>query len=471
MAAVSDAPDAAGSVGSPPNGFSLTELLVAAALSLVVMGAVAALFGILSRSIRQSQATVDLGSLMRSAAWQLRQDLTGLTCTVAPWVAPETSSGYFELLEGPRHDASSAIDAQGQPTTSLTADTDDLLLFTTQSLAEPLVGRYEGTLIESPCAEVAWFCRPCASQPVAGTTLYDLHRRQLLVTSYLGRSSLANNALSGTANRAAYDLSLRSGTIAGQGNVLLPNSLGDLTKREHRFMRSGLSFVTTTGAVRSVPAQTFPFPFPLAPASGADGFHALSEASLAETTRAGEDVILTNVIAFDVRVYDPQAIAPIASGTLWRLPGDRGYDAALASGTAGFGAYVDLGWRGGRPSPQSASFPPTGTSALQSAGVCVSGTRTLTVAGTGTAAATVPTYDTWSRHYEHNGLDDDGDGVVDEGSNGVDADGDGWPDDSGAAETSAPYPVPLRGIEVRIRCYEPNSKQVRQITIRHALRR
>lgn len=68
----------------PRAGLTLVELLVAAVLSLVVMGAVASLFGILSRSIRQSQATVDLSTLMRSAPWQLRQDLTSLTCTTAP---------------------------------------------------------------------------------------------------------------------------------------------------------------------------------------------------------------------------------------------------------------------------------------------------------------------------------------------------------------------------------------------------
>jgi len=28
--------------------------------------------------------------------------------------------------------------------------------------------------------------------------------------------------------------------------------------------------------------------------------------------------------------------------------------------------------------------------------------------------------------------------------------------------------VPLRGIEVRIRCYEPTSRQVRQMTVRHS---
>ena len=60
------------------------------------------------------------------------------------------------------------------------------------------------------------------------------------------------------------------------------------------------------------------------------------------------------------------------------------------------------------------------------------------------------------------------DGTVDEGVNGFDDDGNGLVDDAAEQETSAPYPVPLRGIEIRIRCYEPSSRQVRQVTVRHS---
>ena len=49
-----------------------------------------------------------------------------------------------------------------------------------------------------------------------------------------------------------------------------------------------------------------------------------------------------------------------------------------------------------------------------------------------------------------NGLDDDNDGIVDDLSEYI---------------TSSPYPVPLRGIQITIRCYEPDSRQVRPITI------
>lgn len=418
-----------------PRGLTLTELLVAATLSLVVMGALAGLFGRFGRAIKQSEATMNLGGLVRSAAWQLRQDLAGATCLPTPWLAPETSVGYFELIEGPARDSTYAVDGQNRPTGNLTADTDDLLLFTSQSLSGAFVGRFDGRTIESPYAEIAWFCRPAATQPIAGSKLYDLHRRQMLVVTYLGRADLVNNALPPSTDRAACDISLRADTIAGQGQVLLPNSLGDLTKREHRFLRGGYAFVLESGASRSVAAQPFPHAFPVDATQ-----HAVAEAALTGTKRESEDVILTNVIGFDVRVFDPQA--PLAADG--RVPGDPGYAVPQAATAAG--AYVDLGWGGGVPGARTAPFPPTGKTAFQTAGVMVSGTNRLRT-----------TYDTWSRHYEFDEIDEDGDGTIDEGL-----------EDAVDAETSPPYPVPLRGVEVRIRCYEPSSRQVRQVTIRHA---
>lgn len=321
-------------------------------------------------------------------------------------------------------------------------------------------------MIESPFAEVAWFCRPSVNQPIAGTTLYDLHRRQLLVISYLGRSDLLNNALPMTINRAAYDLSLRRSWVDGQGEVLLPNSLGDLTKREHRFMRDGYSFITSSTQTSSVPPQAFPFAFPMVStpiSTGAASSLARPEAALDDSPRAWEDIVLTNVIAFDVRVFDPQASPQQAGGT-WLLPGDPGYAPPSSGSTLERGAYVDLGSAGGAPTLPSGVFPAAGVTALQSAGVLVADSPQRT-------ALPTSTYDTWSRHYEYNAIDDDGDGTVDEGTAGVDTDGDGFPYDTTQNETSAPYPVPLRGLEVRIRCYEPTSKQVRQTTIRHSFSR
>ena len=51
------------------------------------------------------------------------------------------------------------------------------------------------------------------------------------------------------------------------------------------------------------------------------------------------------------------------------------------------------------------------------------------------------------------------------GVNGFDDDGNGIVDDDGEKLTSPPYPVPLRGIQVKIRVFEPDSRQIRELTI------
>jgi prepilin-type N-terminal cleavage/methylation domain-containing protein len=419
------------------SGYTLVELLVAATIALVVMAAAAGLFAIFSRAAAQSQALIDLGDRMRSTAWRLRQDLAGTTLELQPWVTPEQSVGYFELIEGPRRDSDA-----GQGSGAIQADTDDVLLFTTRSTGGPFVGKYGANFIESPIAEVAWFCRPASSQPVAGLTLHTLYRRQLLVVGYVGVPpfSTNNNSLPAVAPTATlsdallnYDISLRAeGTSA---TAFLPNTLGDLTNRENRFWHD---------------RAAFPYAFQTA---------TLGAATFDGTARDAEDVALTNVIAFDVRVFDPEA-PTMTTGGVAVFPGDPGYGAAAATAAAAKGAHVDLGWGGGSPTATTATFPPSGQTAFQSGGVMVSsGPRNLVLG--------LPTYDTWSRHYEFNGSDEDGDGKIDEGSDGFDDNGDDLADDQAEQETSPPYPVPLRGLEVRIRCYEPSSRQVRQITIRH----
>ena len=431
-----------------PTGFSLVELLVASAIALVVMGAIAQLFSLFGRTMSQSQATVDLSGRMRTAAWQLRQDLAGVTADLVPWNQPESNSGYFELLEGPVRDASFAL-AGGVVTGTLSADTDDSLFFTTRSAGDPFVGRFGAGTIEAPCAEVAWFCREAGDQPIAGTTLYNLHRRQLLVVGFVGTAPFSTGSNSapvaglmqaagaGGVSTPVYDLSLRL-----DGVNAFPNTLGDLTKRENRCFLGGNTSIRSTA-----------FPYAVL----TDMARVAANATFDNTDRVWEDVILTNVIAFDVRVYDPQAKAQNVSGiTLY--PGDPSYDAGGASGASG--AYVDLGWGGGSAVAISGSFPPSGFTAFQSAGVQVSGTP-----NTGTLP--VATYDTWSLHYEFNGENEDGDAKIDEGTDGIDDNSDSLPDNPPESETSPPYPVSLRGLEVRIRCYEPTSKQIRQITVRH----
>jgi prepilin-type N-terminal cleavage/methylation domain-containing protein len=473
----------------PRRGMTLVEMLVATTITLIMMGLVAQLFGVFGQGVTGSRSVIELTDQMRSVGWRLRQDLGGVTATTLPPLRPEANEGYFELFEGPATDTSTATLVPTSDKTALTADCDDALLFTTRSQGPPFVGRFIKGTIESPVAEVAWYCRPAAQQLASGPTLYTLYRRQLLVMDYVGANPPANapfffSATGGNVvdfqrvgNRwdtfyngdgstfFGFDLSCRLVPSANNVRLLVPNSLGDLTKRENRFGHYPTDVVAT---------PTFPYSFvSIAPLSG---------------LRTGEDVILNNVLGFDVRVFDPDAPVQTPASGGGVTPGDPGF--AINGDTKATGAYVDLCWGRNVAAPVAsaapgAAFPTMGAfSAFQTSGVMVSsaiknaimsGTLALPeapVAG-GPGATNVAVYDTWSTHYETNGINENGNTdpnnnpLIDEGTNGLDDNSNGLVDEPAEAETSAPYPVPLRGIEVRIRCYEPSSRQVRQVTIRH----
>ena len=142
--------------------------------------------------------------------------------------------------------------------------------------------------------------------------------------------------------------------------------------------------------------------------------------------------------------------------------GDRWADAPVNGITytlISFGAYADLGYGNaayGAPLAGSLSHWGHPKSHLDA------------------AATTTRVYDTYSTHYETvaltpqptgttpgqavNGFDDDGDGIVDDiVYNGVST--------AGENITAPPYPIPLRGIQVKIRVFEPDSRQVREVTV------
>lgn len=378
-------------------GFTLVELLVAATLALTVMGSVATLFGLFGRSFSDSQSIIDMSARMRAAGAKLRDDLEGLTTSPQPWIRPDANGGYFEIIEGPLTDNSAA-----HGTSTVLADTDDALMLTTTSINEPFKGALAGALgLESPTAEVAWFCKP-SGVAVDGSLLRNLYRRQLLVCATPGTGSFQNTHTAPFTSWDAFymgnDLSCRR-----QGATLIANSLADLSKRENRFLHN------PTGGIG---ASVFPYPAVIGPTAAA------TNGDILTGTRIGEDLVLPNVIAFDIQVLDSQRLTAASS-------------------------YIDLG--SGLPSTSPLASAPNGRSRL-----------------------TVPTYDTWSSHYENNGVDEDGALGIDQGTNDTDDNGNDVKDEQQEFETAPPYSVPLHGLRVRIRCYEPTSRQIRQITIIHS---
>jgi len=557
------------------SGMTLVEMLVATAATLLLMAAIAQVFGAFGTAVSDSRAMIELDGRMRSAAWRLRSDLAGATARTLPPLDPDSGDGYFEVIEGPESDTVSAggVAKGGNAAYSLVAgsgsddrivgDIDDVLLFTTRSTDPPFQGRFTTSAgvrtLESPVAEVGWFLRRTVSGSAGSTgsagptdpVTFTLYRKQLLVLGYVGVDPFFSGTIlpvappttiipnaSVPSNTAAmrqgyfpwsqffelYDVSARFERNVGMTlpnkaanstdspGRLVPNTLADLTRREARFMHNVVGNTDGNGfpygfcanwedhnydGILQAPEDSQPPGTPgyvgtygagSLPDSGHQSRDAIGEivpdGLVFRGARVGEDVILTNVIAFDVRVFDPEAPIPLPAGQNTPLvPGDPGYRAAylaaagLTPPSFASGGYVDLG--NGEMVPGNPPNNQVPVSRFSGYGQPRSSLR-----GSPSRARV---WDTWSTHYETNGRDDDGDGTVDEGADGLDSNGDGRVDetdpsvdlngdgdfadpgeDPGETETQPPYPYPLRGIEVRIRCYEPSSRQIRQITVRHS---
>jgi type II secretory pathway pseudopilin PulG len=245
-------------------------------------------------------------------------------------------------------------------------------------------------------------------------------------------------------------------------------------------------------------------------------------ATFVSQPRFGEDVMLSDVLGFDLRVYDPGAplYAYFPGGTTTAradyvvAPGDPAWPIAFKADVPGWltpnyapatdvigniatsnnvpfafqrrGAYVDMGYGDtcletagsalGTIPNQFTRFSWLGSNAWASGdfsplkffwpGDLRTPTRVQLAPG-------YSVYDTWSTHAESNGLDDDGDGAIDEETNGLDDPGSYLgtidtrlgPDDTGERETQPPFDTALRGVQVTLRAYERDSRQVRQTSV------
>lgn len=256
--------------------------------------------------------------------------------------------------------------------------------------------------------------------------------------------------------------------------------------------------------------------------------------------RRGDDVVLTNALAFDLRVFDPGApvygyYLDASSSQPVNLdqviePGDPAWAAAFLADVPewlgptsttlnaignlspsagapfqylGRGAYVDLGYGSTWLTPSQFVIanrynPTTGNQALFATSPVTAPLKFFTdgilrTPGAPDLTSLYRTYDTWSWHYETNGLNEDRDrevlgGVerpmIDEGTNGFDdrdptdsvdllvADENdrrfNGPDDPAEREAPPAYQAALRGLQVTLRTYEPDSRQVREVRVRES---
>lgn len=431
------------------SAFTLVELLVSMAISLIMVYAMVQFMVYVGDSVGDGRAMIELSGQLRGIRQRLHEDLSSLTVSVRPWPDEGGGLGYFEIYEGPKSDTDRDGDGTRDPATntSLFGDFDDWLGMTIQAKGEPFVGRYPADpsgVASSRVAEVVWFTgwndKDADGVPDLDETRY-LYRRQMLIWPEMPAVTVSsvNDALQWM---RANDISVRV-TASGGNYTISGNSLSDLTQRQFRFahLMSGtfphaLDNRFPVRLVDGVPSN----PDPPMNMQAANPYVLLNESGSYANNRLGEDIQLSRCIGFDVRVFDPTA--PLFGTGTAAGPSDI----VVNPGTArvGQGAYVDLFYsRYFSGSTSVFSAGPDAKARLNNAAV----------------------YDTWSSLYERDGVDQDGDSLFDEGTDGLDNDGNNGVDDVAERETSPPYPVPLRGVQVMIRAYDADTRQMRQATV------
>ncbi len=85
-------------------GMTLIEMLVATAITLILMAAVAQVFAAFSGAMSNGRSILETDARLRNVARRLRDDLNGVTTQMLPPRTPDQGEGYFELIEGPLND-------------------------------------------------------------------------------------------------------------------------------------------------------------------------------------------------------------------------------------------------------------------------------------------------------------------------------------------------------------------------------
>lgn len=123
--------------GAPRLAFTLIEMMIAMAVTMLLMAALARAFSFVGESIRDSRAQVELTNDLRDTCNRLEFELASCTVSLRPTLTENSPQGYFMYYEGPVTDATSSIflatpGAQGgaEIAESRYGDFDDVLAFT-----------------------------------------------------------------------------------------------------------------------------------------------------------------------------------------------------------------------------------------------------------------------------------------------------------------------------------------------------
>ena len=460
-------------------GLTLIEIMIALTMTLIVLFAMMEAFQYASTEIARGRASLEMSNQMRGVIEILRTDLNGVTVDVRPHTESVNPNGYFETIEGPQRDfgLDRVNNAENIGGNNFVGDYDDIIAFTSRNPDRLYRGRYFGGLHQSSLAEIVWWTshRDLNNDTLVGLDeQVKLYRRVLLIrpdlNSVIPPADLNSEPVVGLFHTTdetvvrdwltANDVSVRWVDLLpvdapdGNRDTVVANTLTDLARREFRYCHE----------------------FFLAGTPANPGFHNLKRFGVPlslENTKMDtqDDIMLGDIIAFDVKVYSRNALVDEQANILLE-PSDIGYN-ANSSSLEIIGSFVDLGYdivnfndnnttAGFRFDDEQFQFGPETTADGDELAL------RYFVNGTDDSNGYDIAYCTWSPHYEADGIDQDDDGDFDEGTNGLDDDGDGSVDNSNEWEALPPYPYPVRGIKVTFRLIEEASRQVRQQSMVHS---
>lgn len=439
---------------------------------------------------------IDMHNQLRVCTDLMRSDLEQVITQPRPWSLESSPNGHLELVEGPRTDSTDYGTLE-----AVRGDFDDILSLTIRSSGNPFRGRWVDAtgatqVLESNVAEVLWytdFTDRNGNGLIDHDELITVYRRLLLVRPDLG---LNLNVAGGTPVTPVSFFLQNDISMSFASGAAVANSTEDLAKRENRFAHN---------VVGGIPGA-FPYAidrlFLRNTQLNAANLGALNPANPSLLQYAGPDIVVRDVAAFDLMVFSPDApMMQVNAGDLTDPnnqpdpvatsnsdPGSM-IPPAIALTAVGSGAFVDLAWLARRPanvlaneylytgstqyllnSPQFSTWP-NSRSGLQYFHNPLNPLLGFDVA-----------YDTYSTHYESNGLDDDGDGIVDQGTNGLDEPGRTGQDDDSVngvddvgeylgvddvleRESEPPYPFELRGVKIVFRMIHRESAQAHQTSV------
>ncbi|MBT4013292.1 MAG: prepilin-type N-terminal cleavage/methylation domain-containing protein [Planctomycetaceae bacterium] len=507
-------------------GFTIVELLVASTVGLLLVLGVIEAFRQITHAVNKGRANVQLSGKLRNTINLLREDFQGITVPAIPNISTNSGAGYFEIIEGEDNDLIQS------PTDTLSGDTDDVIMFTSRRLGVPFSGRVNWKVmhhgnpgldktITSPNAEIIYWLEPRNTEflkdgidnngngtldepsegliaPILhnGMPLATLRRRALLIRPDLN----VNGVIPGyTANQIRRFLNENDVSVrVNPDGTLSANTLSDLSLRQNRVAHIPSAGPTIYGSnIKTRIDKNFPYRFdPTRLPFQWDYKHKFE----VDVYSLGEDIVLDQVIGFDIRVYDPHAKivsylelptntpeTPVQKQAREQeqeplVPGDPGY--IVNSNTddlIGTGAYIDLGFA------SSLTYLPKNVGSELSyradtrAQLNRFDTPSLFPNTFGYFKfGDCRVYDTWTIEYERDGINQNyprnaptvGAGenwFIDEGFNGLDdnrSDNAGI-DDATEREAPPPYSAPLRGFQVIVRAFQSGQQQTRQFTITH----